>query len=215
MCWCKTKFLAKPHLLFGDRLVMYCFKRIEKFAKKKYPNFIKNILVKFGFDCEAALELISEEEIEIIEKKINDNLDEYKIYLKNSPYETLDETDNGVFKFRLGHRAIILDIRSKLDACNKEKNTNKLNKKNSKKIPNLSDKKFIEKLSKKIINYYTNKDLPNASSFYFSSNKLQEKLNKKEHTFVKSETHVKYKIKCPFCEKKIVCNFYEYSKTCQ
>lgn len=213
MCLSETRSL----FLFGVQLVMYCFKQLEKFVNEKYPKFLKKILLDCGYDCPASLQTINEEAINKIEIEINSNLDKYIQYFKSTAYEKKLE-NNGELKFLIGHRAILLDIPRKLkefsEEKTREKERTKLNKKNSNTTENLSEKELIEKLSDKIINYYKNKGVLVASIHYFSSETLLEKLKDNELTLTKKQeknkTIVKCKLKCPFCDRKKICNRYKY-----
>lgn len=77
------------------------FSKIEKFSGKKYPKFVKNILIFCGFDSEIALSTLNEQSIKEIEIIVNQNKNlitdsRYKIRrgLGNLPSEFCTSKEN-------------------------------------------------------------------------------------------------------------------------
>lgn len=202
---------------------MSCFRHLESFTKDKYPKFLKDILVASGFDCEAALQTLSESIINEIEQEVTNNLNDYKTILENTIYAKIyEKPDDRNFKFLIGHKAILINIpktiKDKEASLKKKKSLEKSNKKQiekkSKKI-DLNETDFIQLLSEKIISYYEKKQLADVSSYFFSIACIQEGLTEKKHSFEKNEANaqenvgasVRLRLKCPFCIKKIWCSY--------
>lgn len=176
------------------------FKRLD--SGEKFPKFLELILVKFGFDCESALLALSEKEILEIEKEFNSN-QQIRYLLDNTVYAQEFQGLNYKFKFRLGHRAILLNIPKNLEkSIVKEKQE----KKSVSCGKNLSEIELKNKLSAKLIKFYSRKNFKETASYYFSSENLQ----KPEHILKRTETHTVCTVQCPWCVKRVPCNFYKY-----
>lgn len=133
------------------------FIKLEKFIGCKYPSFIKSILLRSGFDCEASLLLLNEEKL----KKIEVDLAAYPELLKDTVYETKNRNPTSEFNFLFGHRELILNIPETIRNKNrekKEKNTRKnIEKNNLLTERNLDIDVLSEKLITKINNYFQKK----------------------------------------------------------
>lgn len=168
------------------------FTRLEKFFKCKYPFFLKEILIETGFNSSAALRIISESSIETIEQYINDNLDQIKHYFA----ETLYLSENGnfkksPFKFLIGHKSLILNIKKDLNEYLLKKKTKKTE--ISSEIPSTEQLKISFK--NKVKNYIEQKKI----------NVDLEKIVVSNFSFLNNRA--KCFGQCPFCVKKIACYF--------
>lgn len=153
------------------------FKRIEKYRNCKFPDFIKEILIQSGYDCESALLTLNEQSFPNIEKEVNKN----KNVLKGTVYE---EKLNDNFTFLIGHKAIILSIPETLK---KIKNKNKTKTKN----PEQLKSELINKIEK----YIKNKKL----NCVFSDQKIKK--------LSVGENSTKCLVECTFCTTRTPCTF--------
>lgn len=89
----------------------------KKLSEQKYPKFVINILKECAFD-KNSLSLISENSIDDIEKYVRENPE----LIKNTVYE---KENIGEFKFKIGHKHLILGIPKNIMTIEKEKKKNK------------------------------------------------------------------------------------------
>lgn len=169
--------------------------RLQKFSGDKYPKFIVNILKLCSFDGHS-LRNINENTIKDIEKFVQHN----PIVLKNTVYQKDLEADDPVdFKFKIGHKYLLLGIPDELKKFNEHRNLKKKKAKQEKQksvstdIPENLKTELIKKLMTKIENY---------------EKRLKVKLNVKSEQIKhleKTETGYKCSVICPTCEKSFNC----------
>lgn len=159
------------------------FKELEKFTRLEYPTFIKNILISAGYDCGPAISIIDEETIGKLEREVDRNL------LKNTIYENEEP-----FKFRIGHRALILNLPSVIEKLSCEKK-----KKKEIKIDNELDRDKLHDL------------LLNKLKKYFISKKINTDITADNIGEINlSENRINCSIKCTICDKRTRCIYDGY-----
>lgn len=131
-----------------------------------------------------SLESIDEKAIAEIEKFVNEDKD----FLKNTVYHK-----NTEFKLLPGHRSIILDIPKKIAKYRSEKENQSIGQCLTQNISPEREIELKDKLLKKLINY--------AKTFKYSIEIKQSDI----FDFNSDSVACRCRVKCPFCEKKILC----------
>lgn len=118
--------------------------KLKKILGRALPNGLGNILLESGFDSECALSTIDLVAIKSIEEYVNNN----KHLLEGTVYEN----QNVDFKFKPGHRLILLGLPKALAEYEAKKPKN--DKKNAEKIDEEEEEKRLkESLVKKLNNF--------------------------------------------------------------
>lgn len=168
---------------------------MESFFGKKFPNCIKAILTKSGYDNIYAVEAINEENILKIEQFLSEN----KHLLKNTVYDK-NSDKSAPFKFLPGHRAIILELPNKIEEFNK-----KADKTPSDTPPSqISDvsPEHVDQLKELLIGKFIN---------YSKNIEFEQKLDKENLTeFKQIGAKFQCRVKCPICPKDFLCNYKTY-----
>lgn len=167
------------------------FEKLESFFHIKYPNFIKEILKLTGFDSLYGLNTLDETTIKEIEEEVNksilNNDGIIENIVKNTVYEKkLSEiSDENPFKFLIGHKSILLNIKKDVEKYTK-----------TKKLDIFKDTDTLKhSLLKKIEKYLISKNYKSTVEIEHIS-----KLSAKENW-------AKCYVKCSFCEVETPCTF--------
>lgn len=150
---------------------------------KKLPAFIVDVLKYSGFDTKIALANINSEDINAIEKFIDENSTKFVESFKNSVYENIKP-----FKFIPGHRALILNIPIVLkehEVLKKPKSTRK----------ELSENELKELLISKIQNY--------EQKYHYEFKLTIDDIK----SFETVNGEYKCYVNCKFCAKSFLCTF--------
>lgn len=156
---------------------------------------IRKILPACGFDTELSIISLKENDINTIEKIVNQK----KTLLSKSVLYNENET----FEFKPGHRSLILSLPKRFEAYlefkksnQQQANTQRLNKKPENINPkNKSNDQLISELIEKLMKYMQKWHY----SVVFTKNDVSN--------FNKDQNVCKCKIKCPFCAKFYVCSY--------
>lgn len=167
----------------------------EKYTGSKLPQDIKNILTACGYDSELAITGLRKEDLETIEREVNEN----KIILENckklGKTHKNNHNSNERFVLKPGHKSLILGLPKRFEQfleAKKNKQRSNAKKKN--------ENELKSKLIKKLKNYML--------SFSFNINFAQSDLS--EFVFVQDENCYTCRVKCSFCMKFFPCKFTTY-----
>ena len=170
----------------------HVFAKLEAKSKEKIPGNLEKIISSAGYETEGALATIDGKAITEIENFINEN----KFFLKETAYEYCIE-NNSVFKFKPGHRSIILSI-PKLLSCNTIKNKKSKNVVSVEEKENLSVEELTKSIITKVVKFAGDRNfLLNTDSLKVID--LREEDNK-----------IKCNLQCPICHKQIRCQYIRY-----
>lgn len=189
------------------------FNKLEKFIGFKYPVFIKNILIKTGFDCESAIETLNENSITEIEKLVTPDL------IKNTVYEQSETLGETPFKFLIGHKALILNIPvilkqfidTKLNIKTEKENQNKDKLRaqlNPVELKNSLIHKINISLKKKNINLVYS--IEHINSSFDANPNINPNSSPNSSPNINTKNSVQFKVKCLSCNREIPCTFDKY-----
>lgn len=167
--------------------------------ERSFPTDIEKFLVSSGFDCESAILGINKEIIKEIELFVNDN----KHLLEHTSYETVLR-NNTVFKFKPGHKSILLLLPKSLSEYNA--------KKNHKKDPTLFEKEeeddetekenFDEQLKEKLVQKLINFTRKHFFEIVLDKSLIRNYINENNKPICHFE--------CPICNCPIKCYYTRY-----
>lgn len=155
---------------------------------------MENILLNAGYDSTIVLSIITEKDIEIIENFVNSDFS----VLNNSSYNS--SKDNFCFKFKPGHKQLILNLPNLVNECIKNKKVLSVNEQNKKSFIHLSkdEDQLKQELVSKVSNYFEKRSL----SVQLDAENIFE--------FHQNEKKFRCKFLCPLCDVKIGCEFITY-----
>lgn len=169
----------------------------KKLAAQKYPEFIINILKKCAFDCNS-LELLDVNSIKEIQKYI----EQHPELLRKTPYEK-ENTEN--FKFKIGHKHLILGIPNFIKKISEEK---KLEIESKKKTEARREVDIISEEGSEIVSLlverikqYNNRQNINLNISASAVKKI-----------IKTDCGYLSKLCCTTCRKLFTCTFKKDSK---
>lgn len=170
--------------------------QFEEYIGSAVPNDIKVILNESGFDNLLSLVSLKEENIIQIENYLSNNKQIFQ-YLKE--YKDTDSTE--VFRLKPGHRALIVGLPNRVE---KYLQHVKDSKKDSKSQTNVRRKVQKDKTDDELKHELTKK----VSTFLKNSQfDISFDIQKDVSEFTKEENLYRCRVKCPFCEKQIVCSY--------
>lgn len=158
----------------------HIFGKIEKFSEAKFPNILRKILNRSGFNTEFSLVNIDTESIKDIEHFVENNRD----ILKKTKYE-----NRHPFSFDIGDKSSILRLPKII------KNANKLKKeiKDEKNIENFNEDTLKKELVQKVKEYLKKQKVIYA---FEKTNILKVQVLQKKIQFL---------VECSSCKSKITC----------
>lgn len=172
------------------------WEKFENFVGTPVPNDIKIILSTCGFDTALSIASIKEENIIEIEKFFTSYLNtNHDVLGTLNEYVTLDSTQD--FAFKPGHRALIIGLSKRFETFINSIGTKNLSKQEVKN--NKSEKELKSEILKKV-------------ETFVKKRKFTVKLNilNDISDFERKRDSYSCKVKCPYCEKKIVCTYKKY-----
>lgn len=156
--------------------------QLRKIVGSSLPRGISNILIESGYDTQSTLETIDKNSVKAIEDYVNEN----RILLKNTVYESLIDSDT-IFKFKPGHRAVILSLPTAIQ-----------NRDSNEKVANFNVEDLKQSLVKKLSNFATNQFF----ELHFDVLLI--------HEFHQVKGSYKCRFECPLCTRKIKCEYKTY-----
>lgn len=203
------------------------YRSLERQAGEKFQDNIVELLIAAGYDSKTAIKSFSNSSTFIqIESYINENRDRFKTILKCTKYENLEP-----FKFLPGHTALLSGLPEYMIQLNKNKrNLNKKSNKQQFTVQNEVEKQTMSELPNGSEKQSTNQQINelvelNNIENSIDQKKVVENLIKRITKFAEknnivvdlSENHIlnfrseenkiKCSFECPFCQKKIPCNY--------
>lgn len=170
-------------------------RKLQKIVGRILPRGLDKIIIEAGFDAESAIATIDLNSIINIQDHINEN----KIILKDTVYESVLENDLQ-FKLKPGHKSIILDLPKLLKEFEA--------KKRSAPNPQISNEeeeekqREIESLKKQLINKLNGFARKCMFDITFEETSIFD--------FREEKAVYKCRFECPICMKKIRCEYKRY-----
>lgn len=173
------------------------FTKVEQLLREKIPGGLELILENAGYDTLNSLSSITEEDITEIENYTNKDKD----ILKKTTYPI---PENGIFKFKPGHKKFLINIPAALKRNQKE-NCEPIRKQQKNSETNVNVEIEEIELKKQLVN----KVVKFAAKF-----NVEIKFDVDLNTII-SEYHiegdkVKCKFNCPSCDLKYSCLYHRY-----
>lgn len=179
----------------------HLWNEFEKFLGRKYPQFIKDILEANGLDNSLSFDLINPELVDNLEKFVEDN----KSFIQNTPYEDITSQ----FRFLIGHRLLILDIPIKYREFVEYKNNQRLIQKEKLSALKGTDKENASEPSEIIKHLLLNK-----LNEFTGKHQLNTEIGSDHiENFIIKNDDARCEVKCPYCDKRIPCNYNSHWKT--
>lgn len=173
--------------------------QVEQIIGERLPNGLEKIIEHAGYDTKSSLELLDEDKIKEIENHVN----EYKFLLTGTVYEnTLQQNIN--FKFKPGHKTLLLALSKKLNKktissqAKKLKLVSDLENSDPKIIrKDINTNELIESLIQKVIKFAEKKKF----EIIFVPSNIELSIEKEK---------IKCSVQCPICNKKIQVQYTTY-----
>lgn len=162
------------------------FKHIEKVIAEKIPGGLDKIIEKSGFDTRISIENLTIEDIQSIEKYVDENKD----ILIGKSY---GDQNNSSFKFKPGHKTLLLSLPKLLQEYNGNRKTKKKHKERSENQVGVNTEGEDEQLKTELLN--------KVVKFFQTHNfQLITNINDLISSFVRQNSLIKCFVRCPFCK---------------
>lgn len=155
-----------------------------------FPPDLQKILIDCGFDSESSIYGINSDVI----KDTEAFLSEHKEILHNTSYETILRNENSKFKFKPGHKSVLLLLPKSLRDYNNSTKKKRTNKKEEDPEEDLS---LDEQLKESLINKLVKFTAPRHFDVILDKSLIQD--------YRLESNQTKCRIRCPICQTPITC----------